>query len=438
VRPRDPAESVLNWESTALDPIGATVGVVVLNLVIASGSDVHPVLQMFGRLGLGVGVGAVAALGLVFVMSRFLVTDEMEAAVALLFAVAAFAIAEGLLSEAGLFATTTLGFIAANQDFVSTSRIKGFGETLEVVIVGSLFIVLGALITLDDLADYAWESAALVAVLVLLVRPLAVFVSLIGTQIDARQRAFVAWVDPRGIVAAATAAQFTGTLTDANVRHTFLLPVVFGVIVGTGVIYASTAGIAARVLGVRRAPARGVAVVGHEPWSIAVAKKLHDLGVPVLVLIGRERADEVPDGLPTASLFDDEEELGDAVAAASVAQVLVTTRQDRAVTLLTADLVELLGRHRVLDVRDDQATSRRRVRHATAEAFAPGTTRQRIDELLDAGASVEVQAHAPVAPGILLATVSPQGVVDLHPRARATAAGTSFVGLVAPGSVGTG
>ncbi len=125
VRPRDPSEAVLRWESIALDPIGATLGVVVLNLLLASGGGVHPVLQMLGRLGVGVGVGAAAAVILVFVMSRFLVSDEMEAAVALLFAVAAFALAEVSLSEAGLFATTTLGFIAANQDFVPTSSDHG-------------------------------------------------------------------------------------------------------------------------------------------------------------------------------------------------------------------------------------------------------------------------------------------------------------------------
>lgn len=70
VRPRNPTGSILNWEGTFLDPVGATLGVVVLNLVLASGSGgVHPLLQMSARLGLGVAVGLVAAALLVFVMS---------------------------------------------------------------------------------------------------------------------------------------------------------------------------------------------------------------------------------------------------------------------------------------------------------------------------------------------------------------------------------
>src|SRR5262249_58187231 len=116
LRPRPPIGSVLNWESTVLDPIGATLGVVVLNLVLANQrGGIHPVLQMLARLGLGISVGLIAAALMVYVYSRFLVTDDMEAAVALLFAVAAFAVAEVILSEAGLLAPVTLGVVAANQ-----------------------------------------------------------------------------------------------------------------------------------------------------------------------------------------------------------------------------------------------------------------------------------------------------------------------------------
>ncbi len=330
VRPRDPSEAVLRWESIALDPIGATLGVVVLNLVLASGGGVHPALQMLARLGTGVGVGVAAALVLMFVMSHFLVSDEMEAAVALLIAVVAFAVAEVALSEAGLFATTTLGFIAANQDIVPTARIKGFGDTLEILIIGSLFIVLGALVKLDDLAHYAWQTTALVAFLVIVLRPLAVAVSLMGTKVTTRDRAFVGWVDPRGIVAAATAAQFSGSLADAHIAHTFLLPVVFGVIVGTGIVYASTAGTAARLLGVKRPPARGVAFVGDDPWVLALARHLDRLDVPVLVLTARAPGDDWPtDGLRAASILDDEASLAAALDAATISQVVVAARPGR-------------------------------------------------------------------------------------------------------------
>jgi NhaP-type Na+/H+ or K+/H+ antiporter len=434
VRPRDPSEAVLRWESIALDPIGATLGVVVLNLVLASGDGVHPLFQMLARLGVGVGIGALGAALLVFVMSHFLVSDEMEAAVALLFAVAAFAVAEVALSEAGLFATTTLGFIAANQDVVPTARITGFGETLEVLIIGSLFIVLGALVRLDDLAHYGWQTAALVAVLVIVIRPLAVSASLIGTKLGTRDRAFVGSVDPRGIVAAATAAQFAGTLGDAHIASAFLLPVVFGVIVGTGVVYASTAGLTARVLGVRRAPATGIGFVGDEPWMLALAHHLHRLGVPVLVLTARALDDDTPiEGLPSASILDNNETVAAAIDAATISQVLVTARPGPAVTLLTASLVEDLGRRHVLDLPEDGSARGRRITHANAHPFAKGTTREHIEELVARGATVQTRDLRPDAgDGILLASVTRDGAVDLVPIGTPPAEGTRFVVLSAP------
>lgn len=160
VRPREPVGSILRWEGTMLDPIGATMGVIALNLVLASERDgVHPMVQMAARLGLGVFVGLVAGALLVFVLSRFLVTDQMEAAVALLFAVAAFSAAEYFLTEAGLFATVTLGLVVANQRVVSVARISGFGETLEVLVIGALFIVLGALVDIGEMLQLGWRIA---------------------------------------------------------------------------------------------------------------------------------------------------------------------------------------------------------------------------------------------------------------------------------------
>ncbi len=62
IRPKEPAGTILRWEGTTLDPIGAILGVVVLNLILAGGrSGVHPILQMLSRVGLGLAIGLAAA-----------------------------------------------------------------------------------------------------------------------------------------------------------------------------------------------------------------------------------------------------------------------------------------------------------------------------------------------------------------------------------------
>ena len=217
VRPRHPTSSILRWEGTALDPLGATVGVVVLNLVLAADrGGVHPVLQLGGRFAAGILAGLLAGALLILLMSRFWLTDDMEAAVALMLAAGAYAAAELVASEAGLFATVAMGVVVANQRTVATNRIEGFGETLEVLIIGTLFITLGALVTLDDLARHAGAITGIVVVLVLVVRPLTVAVSLFGTRLPGRDKAMIAWMDPRGVVAASTATTFTASLDPAD------------------------------------------------------------------------------------------------------------------------------------------------------------------------------------------------------------------------------
>ncbi len=200
---------------------------------------------------------------------------------------------------------------------------------------------------------------------------------------------------------------------------------------GTGAIYASTAAPIARLLRVKRPAATGVGFVGDEPWLLALAHHLDRLGVPVLVLTARESGGDGPvEGLKTASIFDDEETVAAAIEAATISQVLVTARPGPAVTLLTASLVEDLGRRRVLDLPEEARAEAHRVAHANAHPFAPGTTRRRIDELVASGASVEVLDRVPPGGSLLLATVAPDGTVDLTPGAKATRPGAKFIAMV--------
>ena len=446
VRPREPTGAVLNWEGTVLDPVGAILGVVVLNLVLASDrGGVHPALQMFARLGLGIAVGLVAAALLVFVMSRFLLTDDMEAAVALLFAAGAFAVADVLLSEAGLFATVTMGFVAANQRVVSTRRISGFGETLEVLIIGTLFIVLGALVKIDDLVDYAGQIAVLVALLVLVVRPLTAVVSLVRTSLSGRDRALVAWMDPRGIVAAATATSFAATLSDAGYDTDFLLPVTFGVILGTGLIYGLTAKPAAGLLGVAQPPPQGIGLLGDDPWLLPFGRCLSEAGADVLLLttepvdLGDASLGDAPGTLTAASLREGIADVGQAARNASLSQAVVSVDPDAALTLLESHLIEELGRRDVIRVPRalpaGVATASPRKR--SARALGGHVTRADLADAFDEGAAIQMVTR-PLPPDVrLLASVNADGSVDLSQK-RGTGDPADVLIALVPGGFSPG
>jgi NhaP-type Na+/H+ or K+/H+ antiporter len=437
VRAREPTNSVLEYEGSFLDPLGATLSVVVLSVVLAGDvSEVHVVFEVLGRLGLGVAVGLIAAALLVFVMSRFLLTFKMEAAVAVMFAIVAFAVSDMLLSEAGLFATLTLGVAVANQSRVSLRPIKAFGGTLEVLIIGTLFILLGALVTLDGLGDYALEIVLLVTALVLVVRPISALISLLGTGLDWRDRALIGWVDPRGIVAASTAATFTGSLAAAKLDSDFLLPVVFGVILGTGVIYGLTAKPAARLLGVAKPPAKGVGLLGYSKWLLDLAVQLQRFGASVVVVTGKPpdlaQTEAESTGVPIVSVSDTKAKVGDAWKHADVGRVALCAPANVALDLLDIDLIRHLGRRRVLRLPDRSETSalgHRVLKDRSAHPFGPDVTVQSINASIKAGATVEVIESPPTGGAIALAAVSPGGEVNLQPEIRGPGPDDTVIGL---------
>ncbi|MFA9400746.1 MAG: cation:proton antiporter [Acidobacteriota bacterium] len=440
VRAREPTNSVLEYEGSFLDPLGATLSVVVLSVVLAGDvSEVHVVFEVLGRLGLGVAVGLIAAALLVFVMSRFLLTFKMEAAVAVMFAIVAFAVSDMLLSEAGLFATLTLGVAVANQSRVSLRPIKAFGGTLEVLIIGTLFILLGALVTLDGLGDYALEIVLLVTALVLVVRPISALISLLGTGLDWRDRALIGWVDPRGIVAASTAATFTGSLAAAKLDSDFLLPVVFGVILGTGVIYGLTAKPAARLLGVAKPPAEGVGLLGHSEWLLDLAAQLQLFGASVVVVTAKPpdlaQTEAESTGVPIVSVSDTKAKVGDAWKHADVGRVALCAPANVALDLLDIDLIRHLGRRRVLRLPDRSETSalgHRVLKDRSAHPFGPDVTVQSINASIKAGATVEVIESPPTGGAIALAAVSPGGEVNLQPEIRGPGPDDTVIGLKPP------
>lgn len=262
IRPKQPLESVLAFEGIFIDPIGATAALAVTNVVL------HGEPVRLGLTGLtGVGVGLLGAAVFVVVVRWRRVDASTHVALALAVALAAYAVAEAIHDEAGLFATTALGVAVANQTVVRIDAVHEFGSHIGLVLIGSLFIILAARVDLDALVRYALPTLALVAVLVLVVRPLAAAAATARSVLDRRERAMVAAMAPRGIVAASTASVFALRFDDAGTPFPQLVPVVFGVVLATAVVYGVAGPLVARRLGVRSA----------EPV------RLDDDGVPVVL-----------------------------------------------------------------------------------------------------------------------------------------------------------
>lgn len=432
-RVREPGRSVLLWEGTVLDPLGAVLGIVVLNYVLAEESGLHGLVEVALSLGVGVGVGLLAAAVLVLALARFLVTDEFEAPVGMLVAVAAFTVAELLVDESGLLAALVVGLALANQPLVSTRSIEGFGRSLEFLILGSLFVVLGAIVDVEDLRSVALPLVPFVLALVLLVRPIAVLSSTVRTSLDRETKLFAAWLAPRGIVAAATSSQFAIQLEAGGVDPGPLSSIAFGVILGTGAIYGLTTPWVASRLKLASPPPQGVALLGDAPWLADVARQLREAHLDVVVLSRRPEVIDacVPD-VPSVPAGEGLETLRTAFADHDVGRLLVATTDALTDEVATAAGVELLGRANVYcaEVREEGGAVDHVV-HGTRIAFAPGVTMQRVSDAVRTGARVRTLLPAEVGSGdLVLVGLTSGGHAELGPGRRAARTVATAIGVV--------
>jgi len=250
IRAVPPLHRILGWEGALVDPVGGTLGAVVFSAIVASTHTGigRQTLEFLARLGIGV-AGAAVGTPLLWLVLRLLAVGEVLGTIVQLgLAVAVAAICDVLREDTGLIAAIGMGL--AMQNLLGFGR-QTFFETLVQLIIGVLFVSISATVAPDSLRHLVGPALGLVALLVFVVRPLVAFISTVRTPLSRGERAFVGWMAPRGIVAAATASTFGATLVAHGIAGAQrILPVTFVVIAATVTWYGLTAPPVARRLGV--------------------------------------------------------------------------------------------------------------------------------------------------------------------------------------------
>src|SRR6056297_812137 len=186
-----------------------------------------------------------------------------------------------------LLSVTVMGTVLGNMPLSGREDLQRFKENLTIVLVSVLFIVITARLEFDQLLLLDWRAAMLIAILLLAVRPLAVGLATIRAGMEKSDRMLLAWIAPRGIVAAATAGLFGPAMVAAGYADArILLPLVFAVIIATVVLHGLSLGTLARKLGLAAQDDNGVLIVGASPWSLEFAKAFKALDVEVLLVDG--------------------------------------------------------------------------------------------------------------------------------------------------------
>ncbi|MEO1480706.1 MAG: sodium:proton antiporter [Myxococcota bacterium] len=277
---------LLEAEGVLIDAIGAIAAAVAFEVAVSRSGGAEEVaggvFQLFASLAFGVLLGlAIGAMLAWALRRRRLIPEGLENVFALTTVLVSFQLANALFHESGLAAVTIAGLVLGNVKNSVRRELREFKEQLTVMLLGMLFVLLAADVRLADVVALGWKAVFGVAAMLLIVRPFSVFAGTLGTDLGKRQRGFVAFIGPRGIVAAAVASYFASELGGEAGGE--LRAFMFVVIAVTVLVAGLLGGIVARVLDQRAEPSGWVLLGAHEV-SQQLAMALKESGEPVLLL----------------------------------------------------------------------------------------------------------------------------------------------------------
>tara|TARA_R110002049_G_scaffold50539_2_gene143429 strand:- start:267 stop:2144 length:1878 start_codon:yes stop_codon:yes gene_type:complete len=259
--------AVLKWEGILIDPIGALVAVLVFEFISVGGDSgfTKTAFTEFGKIVLfGTTFGFTFAHALAFAINKGFIPHYLLNVVSLSTVLLVFVESELFAHESGLLAVVVMGMVLGNSKIDNLKELLYFKESLSVLLISILFILLAANIDIADLMLlYTWKTAVLFAIVVFVIRPLAVFVSTYGSKLNLNEKLFISWVGPRGIVAAGIASLFGSKLMRQGVEGAeYITPLVFMIVLGTVLLNATTARLFARLIGVFLTKSEGILIVG--------------------------------------------------------------------------------------------------------------------------------------------------------------------------------
>ncbi|MBU3950664.1 MAG: cation:proton antiporter, partial [Proteobacteria bacterium] len=305
IRPNARISNILRWEGILIDPIGAAMAVLAYEFIIAGSGQqalAHTMVLFLKLLGIGSLIGVVAGYLFGLAIRRHWIPEFLHNLFAISLVLGVFVFSNHLQHESGLVTVTVMGIWLANMKDVPIGDILDFKEHISILLISVLFVMLSARLDLRELINLGWGMGFLFVAIQFLARPMNIMVSCIGSSLTWPERHMLAWIAPRGIVAAAISALFSVQLEKAGFPDaSVLVPLTFFIIISTVIVQSITARPIALWLKVAEPIPNGFVIIGANVVARAVGKALMALGFQVqLADTSWEQVSKAKrDGLPT-------------------------------------------------------------------------------------------------------------------------------------------
>ena len=286
---RNSVDTVLRWESIILDPLGPILALAAFYVyqIVGQGFGFQLLLIFIFKMLIVALIGFGASFFFNWLIQRDVIPQNLMPSIQLVFILLVFSICDQILDESGLLAVTIFGLMMARykrHDLIYKES-DHFIENMSSILVSTVFILITSSLTPSVLMDVlSWKLVIFSLVMIVLVRPIAVLLSTIGTEITKKERALVAMMAPRGIVVLTVAQFFGGLFLNDNMKMaSYITPVTFGLVFITVVIYGFSFTPISKMLGLASTEPPGVILVGESEFSYHLGRQLQSHGIPVMV-----------------------------------------------------------------------------------------------------------------------------------------------------------
>ena len=382
--------TILEGEGVLIDPVGAILAFVVLDTITNGDADpINAIIGLLMRLGIGAAIGGAGGylMSLIFKRANFL-SSELKNLVVLAILWGLFTLAQTIRSESGIMTTVIAGAVFANSSVPEERLLRSFKGQLTILGVSVLFILLAADLSIASVFALGWGSVLTVLVLMFVVRPINILFCTWNSNLNWRQKVFLSWVAPRGIVSASVASLFAIALTQRGINGgDAIKALVFLTIIMTVVCQGLTAGTIAKWLRITSKDATGAVIVGCNPLSLLVARFFHERGEKVVMIdTDQERcAKAAAEDIPVISSSGLDVSVLEEAGLASVGTFLAMTNNGEVNFVLAQRAAEEFSPPRVLAVFPRKPQANSSSSHKVNQAFSTELAIKTWNEYLNDG-----------------------------------------------------
>lgn len=275
--------NILESEGTFIDPIGAIIAIFVLEIVLEESSSlIYSFMLVFVRLGIGAIIGVIGG----YIIGRFILrwSIELEEIIELMVLAAAlsvYALSESVIQESGLMAAVACGAVLGHMEIPEEEPLKKFKGKISIFVISFLFILLAASLKFEFITSLGIGGLMVVFSIIFVVRPVQIFLSTLGSSLNIREKAFLSYISPRGIVAASITSIFAIELNKRGLEGGDVIQGLVFLTIGISVLFQGiTANKIAGFLGLI-VEKNKVIIVGANSFGRMIAKILKHYGKEV-------------------------------------------------------------------------------------------------------------------------------------------------------------